>query len=192
MLENYPNTYTIYLTYNPWGYLNLWYSITLPEYWINKFWIYNQDISRMIWWIWPPLWERDNPYIQTSLAATIRKGYSYIQNSPAATIAKDILYIQNCPAATIAKDVLYIQNCPARHYGRGIFFIFRTVRPPLLERDNLLRAAAVGFSFLKGQNPCRFCFKQCNLWLYGLSKTLVTCWIITQNLQNRILLKKTL
>ena len=167
MLENYPNTYTIYLTYNPWGYLNLWYSITLPEYWINKFWIYNQDISRMIWWIWPPLWERDNPYIQTSLAATIRKGYSYIQNSPAATIAKDILYIQNYPAATIGKDFLYIQNCPAatiakgyslypeqsgrhyskgyslypelsgRHYSKGCSLYPELSGPPLWQRDIL-------------------------------------------------------
>ena len=57
-----------------------------------------------------------------------------------------------------------------RHYGKGIIFISRTVRPPLWERDNLVRAAAVGFSFRKGQNPCRFCFKQCNLWLYELGR----------------------
>ena len=152
MLENYPNSYTIYLTYNPWGYLNLWYSITLPEHLINKFWIYNQDISRMIWWIWPPLWERDNPYIQTSPAATIRKGYSYNQNCLAATIGKGYSYIQNCPAATIGKGYSLYPELSSRHYGKGyslypelsgrhywkgIFFKSTTVRPPLLERDIL-------------------------------------------------------
>ena len=83
------------------------------------------------------------------------EGYSYIQNSPAATIGK-VYY-------------LYAEQFGC-HYGKGIFFTFRTVWLPLCKRDILVRVAAVGFSICIGQNPCQFCFKQCNLWLYGLTK----------------------
>ena len=86
-----------------------------------------------------------------------------------ATIRKVYSYMQNCPAATIGKGYSLYSKLSGHHYWKHIFFIFRTVRPPLLEREDLVRAAAVGFYFRKVQNPCRFCFKECDLWLYGLS-----------------------
>ena len=74
-----------------------------------------------------------------------------------------ILYIQNSPAATMGKGYSLYPEQSSCHYGKGIFLTSRTVWLPLCERDILVRVAAVGFFFCIGQNPCRFCFKQCNL-----------------------------
>ena len=76
--------------------------------------------------------------------ATMRKGYSLYPEQSGCHCKK-------------RKGYSLKPKQSGRHYWKGIFFKTRTVRPPLCKRDIFVRAATVGFSFHKMQNPRWFC-----------------------------------